>query len=261
MKLIILFIHSILGAYLERKQISAVLGLTEQDGCWLSSYGRGAGKVIRFCRPDQEKNGALCYPKCNEGYYGLGPVCWENCPEGFRNDGAFCGKPGSYGRGAGYAIWSKNKCNKENSQGCEKNGLMYYPKCKANFHAVGCCVCSPDCPPGQKDIGVSCAKKSYGRTAGTPLICGSDEELSGALCYPPCKDGKKGIGPVCWGQCPANYNACGALCLREKSCIGQIAKYFLDAGKIIKDIATSSPVGAVIDTAKFAAGLVFPICK
>ena len=53
-----------------------------------------------------------------------------------------------------------------------------------------------------KDIGISCAKKSYGRTAGTPLGCADGLELSGALCYPPCPKGTKGIGPVCWGFCP-----------------------------------------------------------
>jgi len=65
------------------------------------------------------------------------------------------------------------------------------------------------------DIGVSCAKKSYGRTAGTPLTCAPGTEMSGALCYPPCEDGTKGIGPVCWGFCPDGMTQCGALCMKE----------------------------------------------
>jgi len=40
-----------------------------------SSYGRGAG-VTPHCRADQDQNGALCYPKCETGYQGVGPVCW-----------------------------------------------------------------------------------------------------------------------------------------------------------------------------------------
>ena len=44
--------------------------------CWEDAYGRGVGKVITACGPDEEKNGALCYPKCKEGFYGNGPVCW-----------------------------------------------------------------------------------------------------------------------------------------------------------------------------------------
>ena len=26
----------------------------------------------------------------------------------------------------------------------EKDGAIFYPKCKANFHKTGCCICSPD---------------------------------------------------------------------------------------------------------------------
>jgi hypothetical protein len=36
-----------------------------------------------------------------------------------------------------------------------------YPKCGANFRAVGCCVCSADYPSGMADIGVSRTRKSY----------------------------------------------------------------------------------------------------
>src|SRR5258706_11189187 len=54
------------------------------------------------CADGDEKSGLLCYPKRKEGYSGLGPVCWQSCPGGYRNDGAFCAKPSSYGRGAGF---------------------------------------------------------------------------------------------------------------------------------------------------------------
>lgn len=40
-----------------------------------SSYGRGAG-VVPHCGSGEEKDGALCYPKCEAGYKGVGPVCW-----------------------------------------------------------------------------------------------------------------------------------------------------------------------------------------
>ena len=46
------------------------------SNCWKDAYGRGVGYVIDTCAPDLEKNGALCYPKCKDGYYGVGPVCW-----------------------------------------------------------------------------------------------------------------------------------------------------------------------------------------
>lgn len=146
--------------------------------CYLKTYGRGVGKVISACREGEEKSGALCYPACPAGMHGVGPVCWSSCPEGFRDDGAFCFKPGPYGRGVG----SFSQCDN-----CEKWGLLWYPKCKPSFHNVACCICSPDCPEGMKDIGISCAKKTHGRGIGKPLICKPEEEMSGLLCYPPCE--------------------------------------------------------------------------
>ena len=50
---------------------------------------------------------------------------------------------------------------------------MWYPKCQSGFSAAGCCICSPNCINGMTDIGVSCAKKSYGRGVGTPMKCAS----------------------------------------------------------------------------------------
>lgn len=34
----------------------------------------------------------------------------------------------------------------------------------------------------------------------------SNADRSGALCYPPCRDGYSGVGPVCWQQCAAGYS-------------------------------------------------------
>jgi len=71
------------------------------------SYGRGAGKPLRTCDSNEEKDGALCYPKCKAGFNGVGPVCWGTCPDGYKNDGATCRKDvvirakKSYSRGAG----------------------------------------------------------------------------------------------------------------------------------------------------------------
>ncbi len=71
------------------------------------SYTRGAGKPLRTCDSNEEKDGALCYPKCKAGFNGVGPVCWGTCPAGYKNDGATCRRDvvirakKSYGRGAG----------------------------------------------------------------------------------------------------------------------------------------------------------------
>jgi hypothetical protein len=185
------------GGYVVYQKVSSMFRIVK------NSYGRGAG-IPMVCGPDEEQNGALCYPKCRAGYTGVGPVCWQACPAGFRDDGVACGKPEPYGRGTGYAIWDESKCRTEHGE-CEKTGAMWYPKCRTGFHNVACCVCSPDCPSDMPDIGVSCSKKSYGRTAGTPLhACPDGHEKDGAPCYPVCqpKDGRryKGVGPMCWEE-------------------------------------------------------------
>ncbi len=183
--------------------------------CWRDSYPNGAGETLD-CASGLEKSGQLCYPPTRAGYSCAGTVCLGSCPAGFADVGALCQKPAPYGRGAGYSIFSESQCNKDNpSVGCEQSGVMYYPRCQANFHAVGCCICSPDCPPGMTDTGADCAKTSYTRGAGVPITqCPAGLQQSGLVCYPACKTGYQMVGPVCWDQkCPADYPIqCGASC-------------------------------------------------
>ncbi|KAL4485736.1 hypothetical protein ABPG72_010998 [Tetrahymena utriculariae] len=127
-----------------------------------------------------EQYGAIMYPKCENEFFNVECcLCESPCPPGFRDDGLFCAKPSAYGRGAGYP-WkfgdgfnlnsATERCEKDNSQGCEQNGLIIYPKSQQGFHNVGCCTCSPDCPFGTTDIGVSCTKPVYGRGVGYPMF-------------------------------------------------------------------------------------------
>lgn len=209
--------------------IAAQVAAIDLPYCYRQSYGNGAGEPYT-CNDGFDRNGLLCYPKCRDGFAGNGPVCWGVCPADFRDDGAYCGKPGSYGRGGGYVIWQQDQCNKDNPQGCEQSGAMWYPKCKPNFHAAGCCVCSPDCPSGMNDIGVSCQKPSYGRGAGEPLamgLCapGLQKDPAGALCYPACKADFHMVGPVCWQNCPSQQPFdCGVGCStnQEKCATGTL---------------------------------------
>lgn len=194
------------------------------------SYGRGVGTVPTVCGGGRELDAGLCYPRCDAGYSGVGPVCWQGCPSGYRDDGAFCAKPAPYGRGAGYP-WefgdpafnldrARDRCRAANPGGCEQHGLIWYPKCRAGFHAAGCCICSPNCPAGMPDIGVSCTKKSYGRGVGTvPTSCAGGKEYDTGLCYDRCRAGYNGVGPVCWGSCPAGFDDHGATCYREPAII------------------------------------------
>ncbi|EGR31648.1 hypothetical protein IMG5_105320 [Ichthyophthirius multifiliis] len=140
-------------------------------------------EAYQRCEKDNQKceqYGAIVYPKCNEGYYNWGCcVCTKKCPEGFTDNGLYCLKPKAYGRGSGYP-WkfgdsltlnnAMQRCQSENEQGCEQNGLVIYPKCKKGYHNVGCCICTIDCPEGSTDIGISCKKpETYGRGFGYPI--------------------------------------------------------------------------------------------
>lgn len=98
-------------------------------------------------------------------------------------------------------------------------GLCYDP-CKPGYKGVGP-VCWADCPDGYTDTGALCTKgeivpkESYGRGAGKPLGCSSNEEYDGGLCYSKCKSGYDGVGPVCWEKCDDGYKDDGALCRRD----------------------------------------------
>lgn len=198
---------------------------SRQPYCYRDSYGRGVGKPM-ICSAGYAEDAGLCYTPCKDGYKGVGPVCWQSCPHGFRDDGAYCAKPKAYGRGAGYP-WKfgddlndkgmRRRCLKAHPEGCEKSGAIFYPKCKEGFHAVGCCVCSPNCLNGQKDIGVSCAKKSYGRGVGKPLSrCPEGQDKDAALCYPQCKSGYHGVARYAGRTAPLAASIAGPAARQTK---------------------------------------------
>ncbi len=162
-----------------------------------TTTGRGVGVPVSSCQQygsGWEEDAGLCYPPCSTGYSGAGPLCLTDCPANFPDQGLYCGKPSSYGRGVG-SIWG--------GAGKVQWGGLYYPACAANFHNVGCCVCSPDCPAGTTDIGVSCQKGSYGRGVGKPLGCAVGQVYDAGLCYNQCPAGASGVGPLCYGGCTA----------------------------------------------------------
>jgi hypothetical protein len=201
-----------------------------------SGYGRGVGKPIYTCSSDKEKDGLLCYPKCRDSYKGVGPVCWTSCPSNTTDLGAVCTKhshpqklrPCSdwdssyrddgtscwldahiYGKGCCCTIFSKDCCNNcppgytDDGCTCRRNNIgikvtaMERAYCEDGYKLFGG-VCYATCNGDTTDTVTQCQKKSYGRTAGTPLECGDNEDLDAGLCYPKCKDGYKGVGPMCW---------------------------------------------------------------
>jgi hypothetical protein len=130
-----------------KKELWAPLG--DEGSRLLSEYGRGVGYPRNDgCEADHgsgkcEKYDLLYYPKCWAGYSAVG--CCICRLLGSSN------QTSEYGRGVGYP-WqfgdSLNdngmiqRCEAEHGSGkCEKYGLLYYPKCRAGYSAVGCCIC------------------------------------------------------------------------------------------------------------------------
>jgi len=164
---------------LSQSQLATLKSLLS-GACWRDSFGRGAGEGVSECTSAQEKDGALCYPKCDQGYRGVGPMCWETCRDGFEDRGVFCI--------VDLHIYEKGCC-------CVLNQCCN--SCQANYTDDGCTCRRPP---------VSYTKKSYGRGTGTSMNCKSNYELNGLLCYPICQEGYTGAGPVCWfGRLSLNF--------------------------------------------------------
>ncbi|MDP9199496.1 MAG: hypothetical protein M3O07_09830 [Pseudomonadota bacterium] len=203
--------------------LGLILGFSSQafgqgaDFCWSETWGRGASMAIpTVCGVDQEKNGALCYPKCQAGYVSDGVAgCIQSCPAGARDDGLFCGWA-SY-KAAEYPAWDAAKCRANHPTGCWQTVPtigVWVENCRAGYkHVVGFCEISElNCPAmglAGNRIANSCAKKHYFRDTALPA-CGSGKEYDAGLCYDACKDGADGVGPVCWAKGPPGWVQCGA---------------------------------------------------
>lgn len=62
-----------------------------------------------------------------------------------------------------------------------------------------------------------CWKDTRGRGMGKVVHeCATGLELSGLLCYPPCKDDFNGVGPVCWETCSASEVDGGVFCYEKE---------------------------------------------
>ena len=222
--------------------------------CWKQTYGRTAGTPMT-CKPGYSQDTAgLCYKNCAADEKGIATFCYKNCPSGLPDNGLYCEKRGEYGRGAGYAIWDKAKCEKENPQGCEQSGALHYPKCKTGTSPFGCCLCKPSCPQGWEDIGVSCKKPNYAREVLPLTECPAGTERNGALCYPTCKTDYAGNGPVCWQKCPSQMSSdCGAACsTNQKECGMAVLKQVTAPIMAVISIVSLGSASAITAPAKAA---------
>ena len=183
-------------------------GFTEENGTCTKPTVEGTGKSDPICGENEYKSGLLCYPKCKDGYTGVGPVCWQGpCPPNTTDVGVTCTKA-SHGRGVG----TMPDCAPD----ADKDAGLCYNKCKAGYNGIGPVCWQTPCPPETIDSGVSCTKKSVGRGVGTVPTCPPGTYQSGALCYPNCRSGYYGVGPVCWqGPCPPNTTDSGVACTKN----------------------------------------------
>lgn len=106
-------------------------------------------------------------------------------------------------------------------EGMEQSGALCYPPCEEGYYGDGP-ICVKRCPAGYTDDAAFCRKDahifpkhSYGRGAGTGLVCAANQQAQGGLCYPKCAPGYYGVGPVCWQYCKAGYADHGATCFRH----------------------------------------------
>ena len=183
--------------------------------CRKPSYGRGVGKPISVCNADEERRGALCYPKCRSGYSSdpaLPFVCTEDCPEGFTSSGvATCLRPTR---------------TQPVSRGNCPGGYRTYPLTCTNWRTLKTISRPSSCPDGWRNDGTTCwldvktvSRNTYTRGAGTPLKCAEGLESNDGLCYQKCREGWSGRGPVCWQNCGSGRLSCLTSCTQTaKDC-------------------------------------------
>ena len=123
--------------------------------------GRNMQNGYDRCRYDlgenacEEGSPGIYYPKCSSGWDGVGPVCWEQCRPGYGQVGLTCSRSG--------IDIARERCAKDNPQGCDQVGAIFYPKCKAGYQTAGL-ICTQDCPSTTTNIGLLCQKKLLARS-------------------------------------------------------------------------------------------------
>ncbi len=209
--------------------------------CYKLSSGRGAGVPVDSCDSDQDKEGALCYPKCRDGYTSDGAaLCYEKCRNGYSNSTVgmchYTGGGSTYTRSCHYD-WRKAKTT------CDS--------CRDGYTSTSS-IDRTCWFKGAWDY----AKNSYGRGAGSPMKCASGKEYDAGLCYSPCASGSTGIGPVCWQNCPSGTTSCGVGCASSTTlCAANTANMILSPAMLAANMLTA---GATSGLAKAIQWLTTP---
>lgn len=171
-------------------------GNLRDDGtsCWLDPKGRGAGVIPGCDSETEDKKGALCYPKCRDGYKSKSLECEGSCPSGSRSSGFTCIQGiDSYIPG--------NKSDKP-----WKEGFYQRASCKSGYKYRGT-TCNKECLPDFKfrsgALGTAFCDKPRGRYSRV----GKEKPLHACPTDKPSKD----VG-LCYKECGKDYNGAGPMC-------------------------------------------------
>ena len=133
-----LYIYScgIISAFVADEHVSH----TYARGDVSHTYARGAGRIPdkRPCPEGLRDDGVSCWRDAH--IYGKGCCCtiWgcckNKCKSGYHDDGCTCRRTDI---GIKVALWERQYCRDDE----EKRGALCYPKCKAGYTPVGCCLC------------------------------------------------------------------------------------------------------------------------
>lgn len=170
------------------------------------------------CNSDEETINTgvtkACFSKCPSGYKTVGTDCYQECPSGYTDTGLICTKADVqvkdvYLRDAGSPLGCGSNM--------EKDGALCYKTCDSGYSGKGP-VCWQNCDDGFTDDGATCRrdngfiKDTYQRDVGSPMVCSSNQEQQGALCYDKCRTNYTGVLNVCWENCPSGYTDTGIGC-------------------------------------------------
>ena len=174
---------------------------------------------INQCEPNEQEDAGLCYPKCDNGYNGIGPVCWANktdsngkaadkgpCPPGTRDDQTSCWLD-TIPNGVG-TVPDLNPC----PDGSHDVLGTCWGRCSGGY-SWGCHGdrCGRNCTNFCCGIGSSCTDK----------CCGNGIQWPDSDCVKrsigdrgsSCPAGKNNVDGLCYNSCPAGYRyRGGALC-------------------------------------------------
>jgi len=170
------------------------------------------GRPLSYCDPNsKEKGGALCYPKCKDGFSSDGATqCYKNPPPNWPGTTTLTHlQHKTIYSGPGKPL---THCNPDQ----DKGGALCYPKCRDGYKSDGVAICYGTCPAGSVDVGALCrdgCRAGYHDVAG---VCWEDTPAGsvdvGALIRDGCRAGFRDVAGVCWGSCPGGWNDDGATC-------------------------------------------------